>query len=55
MRYLLLYGDSLCASANYKTSGNEKDLCEFNTETLETKFGEETSNPEFTHFHIVKG
>ncbi|XP_028396132.1 uncharacterized protein LOC114520116 [Dendronephthya gigantea] len=46
--------DELCASVNYKVSGESKGLCELNSKPLHDDTKKETYNVEFNHLAIVK-
>ncbi len=49
-------GHGSCASVNYKTFGNGKDICELNSKTLQETSDADGNmqNPEFTHLYIME-
>ncbi|XP_028403163.1 uncharacterized protein LOC114525902 [Dendronephthya gigantea] len=52
---LLCARRSLCTSANYKTSGEDKGRCELNNKTMQaTTNDDEQTNHEFNHLVIIK-
>ncbi|CAB4044266.1 Hypothetical predicted protein, partial [Paramuricea clavata] len=48
--------NGLCASVNFKTSGNGKGLCELNSKTLQEASDAVGSmhNPEYNHLYIIR-
>ena len=43
-----------CASVNYKTSGNDKGLCELNSEAIDDSTNEGTDNSEYDYLEKVR-
>ena len=47
-------GKESCASANYKTSGVGKGLCELNSKPSRDEISDRLGKPEFIHLYIIQ-